>query len=380
MSKITERSPRKFSRRAVMLGAGALAAAAVAPRPTFGQAPAMKKLKKVTLVYGVKTIDSSSDGFFASVPIGLNFYADEGLDVDIQTVAGSSAAINLLASGKAQFSTHGTAGLFSGVAKDVPMQGFICQVPDYFVSVAVMKNGPIQSFDELKGKTIGVNAVGGSPDLVMRAVVKTLGWEAGKDVKFLAVGTGVPALDAIQKDRVQALALWDTVFALLEFNGGDFRYFRPDPLPKLGFTHTTNTLLSTIEKDPEMVGGLARAMGKSIIYMAAAPPRELAKLHFKVFPETKPTGLSEEEIFRLDFLRLQARKGFMRYQERVFDRSEKIGDVADEMIEAAGALLASGNVIPKVLPAERYFTHRFIPFINSIDIPAIVAQAKAFKA
>ncbi len=380
MTKVTERTPRKFSRRAVVLGSGALAAAAMVPSSAFGQAPAMRSRKKVTLVYGVKAIDSSADGFFASIPIGLNFYADEGLDVDIQTVAGSSAAINLLASGRAQFSTHGTAGLFSGVAKDVPMQGVICQVPDYFVSVAVMKNGSIQSFAELKGKTIGVNAVGGSPDLVMRAVVKDLGWEEGKDVNFLSVGTGLPALDAIQKDRVQALALWDSVFALMEFNGGDFRYFRPDPLPKLGFTHTTNALISTIEKEPEMVGGLARAMAKSIIYMAAAPPRELAKLHFKVFPETKPTGLSEEDTYRLDFLRLQARNSFMRLDQRVFNRTEKIGDVTDEMIEGVAELLASGKVIPKALPPERYFTRKFVPVINNIDIPGLIARAKAFKA
>ena len=58
-------------------------------------APAIaQSRRKVTLVYGVQVIDSSADDFFAAIPLGLGFYAAEGLDVDIQTVAGASAAVN----------------------------------------------------------------------------------------------------------------------------------------------------------------------------------------------------------------------------------------------------------------------------------------------
>lgn len=344
-------------------------------------APAIaQSRKKVTLVYAIQTIDSTADGFFAAIPQGLGFYAEEGLEVDIQTVAGSAAAVNLLANGRANFTTHGTAGLFTGVDKGVPMKGFICQIPDYFISIAVDRTGPIQTFDQLKGKTIGVPAASGSPVVVTKSVMKAHGWDPEKDVEFLAVGSSLPALDAMKRGRVQALVAFDSPFALFEFNGGDFRYFRPPPMSTLGFAHTTNTLLSTIEKEPAMVAGLGRAMAKSIIYMAAAQPEELAKLHFKVFPATKPTGMADDQIFKLDALRLKARTSFMRMQQRVVDRTEKLGDATDAEVDGQRDLLLLGGEIQTSRPASQFFTRQFIDEFNKIDVPGLVAKAKAFRA
>lgn len=191
---------RKRTRRDVLKVAAGLPLAL----STGFAAPAIaQSRKKVTLVYAIQTIDSTADGFFAAIPQGLGFYAEEGLEVDIQTVAGSAAAVNLLANGRANFTTHGTAGLFTGVDKGVPMKGFICQIPDYFISIAVDRTGPIQTFDQLKGKTIGVPAASGSPVVVTKSVMKAHGWDPEKDVEFLAVGSSLPALDAMKRGRVK---------------------------------------------------------------------------------------------------------------------------------------------------------------------------------
>lgn len=335
--------------------------------------------RKVTLVYAVQTIDSAADGFFSSLPLGLGFYADEGLDVDIQTVAGAAAAVNLLVNGQAHFTTHGTAGLFTGVDKGVPMKGFISQIPDYFLSIGVDRNGPIQKLEDLRGKTIGVPATSGSPMIVTKAVLKTLGWDPDKDAEFIAVGTGVPALDAFKRGRVQALVAFDSVFASFEFYGGDFRYFRPPPMPSLGFTHTTNTLLTTLQQDPQLARGLGRAMAKSLVYMAAAPTEELTKLHFKVFPASRSASMPEADAFRLDALRQKARLAFMRPQKRVFEHSEMLGDATDDEIIGQRDLLFSGGEIKNPQPPSAYFTRQFIADFNRIDVPALIAQAKALR-
>jgi NitT/TauT family transport system substrate-binding protein len=335
--------------------------------------------RKVTLVYAIQTIDSAADGFFSSIPLGLGFYADEGLDVDIQTVAGASAAVNLLHSGQAQFTTHGTAGLFTGVDKGVPMRGFICQIPDYFLSIGVDQDGPIHTLNDLKGKTFGVPAMQGAPMLVAQAVLKAQGWDPDKDAQFLAVGTGVPALDAFRRGRVQALVAFDSIFAQFEFYGGKFRYFRPPPIPSLGFAHTTNTLVSTLDKDPGLALGMGRAMAKAIVYQAAAPAEELTKLHFKVFPAARSASLSEADAFRLDALRQKARLGFMRPQERVFQRTQPLGDASDSEIIGQRDLLVTGGEVKHPQPPDAYFTRQFIPAFNKIDIPGLIAKAKALR-
>src|SRR5271165_7150174 len=111
---------RRDALKAAVLGGAALLPVLAAPAIAQSR-------RKVTLVYGVQVIDSSADDFFAAIPLGLGFYAAEGLDVDIQTVAGASAAVNLLVAGQAQFTTHGTSGLFSAVDHGVPIRSFICQ-------------------------------------------------------------------------------------------------------------------------------------------------------------------------------------------------------------------------------------------------------------
>jgi len=360
-------------RQTLRTAAGAIATASLAA-PAIAQAR-----RKIVMTYGVQTIDGSSESFFASIPLGLGFYADEGLDVEIQAMAGAGTADNVLAAGQAQFATHGSAGLFGAVGHGVPMKAFICQVPDNFASVGVLKSSQIQSFEQLKGKTIGISAVNGAPALQVKAVIRRLGWNLDTDVQMIAVGTSLPALDALRRGRVDALMLWDAIFALFEFNGAEFRYFHPDPFDQIGFTHASYTLNATIEKEPELVAKMSRAFAKSLVIMASAPQPELARLHFKVFPASKPAGLSDAEIMKLDKMRYDARSSFMRFKQRIFDRTEQIGDERDERIAALRDMLFQGGEIPKALPIPDYFTRQFLPVMNSIDVPALIAQGRALK-
>lgn len=346
---------------------------------TIRRASAAGRVRHAVLVYGVQTLDVTA-AFFAAIPHALGYYRDESIDVDVQTVNGASAAVNLLTSGQAQFSSHGTAGLFEAVDKGAPVKGFICQIPDYFVSIAVLRDNPITAVDQLKGKIIGVNAIGGAPDLVMHAVAQRQGWTAGKDIEFLAVGTGVPALDALRRGRVHALALWDAIYAAYEFLGAQLRYFRPDPLPSVGFTHTSNALAKTIQDDPALVKAMARAQAKSIVFMAAADPAELTKLHYKVYPATKPTGMSDADAVRQGVELLRARAAFMRYKQRVFERTERLGSASDALITSMRDLLVSGKQLKQALPPSVYFTSQFLPDMNDFDFAPILDAARKFKA
>lgn len=383
MTNPTMPAPRAAGRSAVsrrgLLQTAAVAGTALLASGNLARPAIARSLKKVILVYGVQTINSPASDFFAAIPVGLGLYAEEGLDVRVETVAGAGAAINLLASGQAQFSTHGTPGLLDAVDKGAPVQGFICEIPGFIESIAVLADGPIKTFGDLKGKTVGVSANAGAPVFLVKAVMRKHGWNPETDIKLLAVGTGLPALDALRRNRIQALVEWDTLFALFEFHGAKLRFFRPEPIPHLGFAHTTNTTLSAIKSDPEMVAGLGRAISKAMVYMAAAPVEELQALHYKIYPATRPSGLTDAQVLELNTLRLNARLAFMGLKSRVFERTKKLGDVSNAKIIATRDLLYEGGEIHHAYPPDRYFTRQFIPDFNHFDIPALIAKAKALR-
>jgi len=373
MRSITTRRSR-LSRRTLF--AGALVAG------TIGLAkPALVQVRrKVKIAFGVPTMDSADGGFFSSVPIGVGFYADEGLDVEILTLNGAGVAMNMLAAGQVDFTTHGGAGVLAGVGQGVPLKAFIVQVPNNFYAIGVDAATGVQRVEDLKGKTIGVPALGGSPFVMLKAVFGQLGWDPNQDVTYQAVGVGMPALDALRRGRVAALMAWDAPFATFAAYGADLRLFKPEPLPQVGFTHTTNASLSIIEKDPGLVAAMARALARSLVFMAAAPQEELSKLHFKVYPESRSPGLSDDMIARIDKMRMAARLPNMRFQERVFTRVEKIGDETDARIATGRDLLYAAGEIKEAAPVERYFTRQFLDDMNKIDVDGLIAKARAFKA
>lgn len=362
------------SRRRVLAGALAVGASSF-PTPALVQTR-----RKVKMAYGVPTIDSADGGFFNSIPMGAGFYADEGLEVEILTLNGAGAAINMLATGQVEFTTHGAAGLLAGVGQGVPFRAFIVQVPDNFYSIGVEAESSIKRIEDLKGKTIGVPALGGSPLVLLKAVFRQLGWDPNKDVTYQAVGVGLPAFDALKRDRVQALMAWDAPFATYTANGANLRLFQPDPLPQVGFTHTTNVALPVLEKDPGLVAAMTRALARSLIFMAAAPQEELSKLHFKIYPTSRSPGLSDEQHAKVEKMRMAARMANMRFQERVFTRTERLGDETDARIAKGRDLLFEGGEIKEAAPIERYFTRQFLDEVNKMDFGAQIARAKAFKA
>jgi NitT/TauT family transport system substrate-binding protein len=307
----------------------------------------------------------------------FGFYAEEGLDVEIMPVAGSAAATNLMAAGQATAMVTGSTGLMGAISNGVPAIAFMCPIPDYYSAFAALKDGPIKKFEDLKGKVIGIS----SPALGMiaDATARQLGWDPESDVTKLVVGSSLPALDALQQGRVDALLLWDSIFALFEANGAELTYFVPQPFPQIGFSQANSVMVPTLEKDPELIAKVARAMAKSIVILASAEPAELTKLHFETFPASKPTGLTDEQLIDLDGRRLAARKKYMRLQERVFDRTEKLGDVEDEKIEFFAKVLYEGGAIKEALPASSYFTRQFVPDMNNIDVPGLIERGRSFR-
>ena len=105
----------------------------------------------------------------------------------------------------------------------------------YKWDIAVKKGAAIKSYTELRGKNIGVSDFGGTEFPVTKNVLRSLGLDPDKDVKWTAVGNGIRAGVALERGAIDALAYYDTGFGQIEAAGMAFDTLpRPDKLPMVG--------------------------------------------------------------------------------------------------------------------------------------------------
>lgn len=381
---------QSVSRRTVFKAAGGLAAAGFAAA-CGGTADSQsgsttssngKKLRNVTLTYGVPSLDPTT-AWFAAIPQAVGFYAQQGLSVNVQGLSGGSAAVAALVAGRAKFATQSSEIIFTSVDTGVALKGFMCEIPGDFVGLAVNASTPVTTEAELanylRGKTIGTNAIGGDPELEVKGVLSALGLNPDTDVQFLAVGTGTPAANALKTGRVAALGLWAMVYAGFQAQGYELRIFQPKPLPHLGFEHTTVAMDSTINNDPQLVTAFSKAIAQSLAFLYGASPEEITKLHYKVYPDTMPQGVSTTEAIDQGVTVLDSLMPYLQLKQHL-QPGQLLGDATSSQIDMVAQMLKGANVIKTVRPANAYFTGQFLTAANDFDRAAIVARGKAYKA
>ena len=113
------------------------------------------------------------------------FLKDEGFEAEIIRLVGPVANIAL---------SNGDIDYFTGFASGMRamLQGFAgkvvaCYRP--FPHFILMARPQFKTVKELNGKTIGVTAFGGGPDLVGRLMIQHFGMDPQKSVKFVAAGS-----------------------------------------------------------------------------------------------------------------------------------------------------------------------------------------------
>jgi len=131
-------------------------------------------------------------------------FQKNGLDATLQLVSGAPAAAAALTAGELQFAQFGGGAAMSAAANGSDLLMLAIVVPvDQFVIYAAPD---IKTGADLKGKKLGVVALGGSEDnIAMRSGIRYLGMDPDKDVSILPVGSD--RVTALVNGAVQAATL-----------------------------------------------------------------------------------------------------------------------------------------------------------------------------
>ncbi len=240
----------------------------------------------------------------------------------------------------------------------------------YKWDVAIKPGSPLKTYADLKGRIVGISDFGGTEYPVTRNILRNMGIDPDADVKWIAVGNGVPAGVALQRGAIDALAYYDTGFGQIEAAGIAFEMLpRPPNLPMIGGQFLM-AKRSRLEADRDLMIGVGRSTAKASVFLLADPEAG-ARAFLKMYPETAPRGSTEEQAIK-SVLGAVSRR-IKLYAPPYPDA--KLGSInPDELLTEAKL---NGLAIPDVASV---YTNALIEPINQFDIGKIQAEAKAYKS
>lgn len=216
----------------------------------------------------------------------LGAFDDAGVKVALEEFAGSSKALEALVGGSLDVVSGYYDQTIQIAAEGRQVQSFATITNSLLIALAVSPKTkrPIETFADLKGATIGVTTLGSATHLFLNYVLSKNG-QRPDDVKPVAIGTTARALAAIENSVVDAGVLSDFTILHLTRRYGHLKLLADSRTPEgLQAIYGTGAYPSTalyaqtdwLEKHPGEAKRLVQALQKTIEWMAAHKPEEVA--------------------------------------------------------------------------------------------------------
>jgi NitT/TauT family transport system substrate-binding protein len=197
--------------------------------------------------------------------IGEGYFADEGLNVTVEAVDGSSQVLQAMAAGQAQIGLPGPGPVLAARARGEDVVFLFNNYPKSIFGLVVKDESDVQTPADLKGTTVGVGTADGAEVSFVRAILTDAGLTEGEDYEFLPVGDGGLAAAAFLRDDVQSYAAAVSDAAIIESRGLNLREITPEAYLSY-FGNGYAALRSYIEENPDVIEGFGRALVKGIAY------------------------------------------------------------------------------------------------------------------
>ena len=336
--------------------------------------PAGQASDVLQIVLGPTTIDISiGHAGFSSIPLGMGYWREEGLDVKVIGIANSTAAMQMLTAGTITCASITGDSSVHARARGVPGTAVYTYAREPITRIVSLKSSGITKLEQLKGQKVGVMSMADGSVFILRHAVSEIGMDPMKDLNFVGVGTGAQAALALQRGDVQAWAGWDTVVAAAENRGMQFNVLRPAYFDRM----LGNAIVCRddfVKQYPQAVGKLLRGVAKATVF-GLSNPEGVIRNHWKMYPGTKSQGTDEAKlmqeslrIFTSRFDGLKLRPGQRKWGESF--PAEWAGLVT---------IAKQAGQIPEGFEGTGLYTNAFIDAANSFDAAAVVKQAKESK-
>jgi NitT/TauT family transport system substrate-binding protein len=339
---------------------------------TGGAAPVAAQTTKLLVGWCARTISSASTPFAIATKMG--WYKGDGIEVELVPLPGSGDCVKNVATREVMAALPSVEPLAVGRPQGIKAKVFYTAYQGNIYGIAVPADSAVHKFTDLKGKNIGVIAMGSAGVLIARALAATNGLNPDRDINIVAAGEGAQTAALLKTKQVDALSQYDTQYALVENAGVKLRMLETkdiDRFPSNGFLALEETLKN---RRKELVA-LARGYAMGTVF-AIANPEAAVRILYDVYPATKPTGKDEATAIRDDVRVLQARIVNWKLEKAGV---KKWGESSEANYAAYTDFMLKWGVIKQKVDWRDLITNELIDDINKFDAARITAEAKAYR-
>ncbi len=338
-----------------------------------GSGTALAQAKR-TISFGLPVAAINSGYCMFPAASRLGYFAEEGLDVKINNIAGSTSVVQTVLSGRIDIGAPTPEPVFKSISQGQKLVLVYNYLRRPVGSVAVLDTSPIKSLADLRGKKIGAQSLASGNILLTNGLLAKLGVDPSKEVTYLSVGVGAQALQALRSGHVDALVLFDSLYAQMEMMGAKLRYLYGEGQEKL-FSTQFVVKQETIDTNPSIVAGFGRAVAKATVF-AKENPEACVRMMWQEFPTSRIAGMPEAEQLANDKAIIVKRMDVLWPAA-----GEKWGQYRPDSIAAWGEFVLEGGIVDqKLTNLDATYTNRFVEEFNKFDPNEVIKKAKEWRA
>jgi NitT/TauT family transport system substrate-binding protein len=310
----------------------------------------------------------------------LGYYAMEGIQREQLAVNSLSQGMVAIAQGQADAGTVVPALFLPALVKE-PNFGVVAVynwVPRATSVIVVPADSPVRSIADLAGKRIGIRNQGDGSGAIVQTAFADLGLKP--DYQLIAVGDVGMAGNALQRKSVDAMVAYDTITGRIEALGFPLRYLKMTESFTKGSATWYGIRRKDLKENRKSVISFLRGTAKSTLFahhnLIAA-----IKLHWLVYPESRPKTKTDDEAIReLEVIMKDRRNAWVRRSD---DPEQRLGATSPDDWAAAlrSAVIGTNNpdLARQFGDGSNVFTNELIDEVNDFDKAAIIRQATEFK-
>jgi len=216
----------------------------------------------------------------------LGYFKAEGLEVEINGMVSGARALQALPGSTADVFAGAFENTINGQTKGQMLQSFVLQgrAPQIALGVSTHNMPGYRMLTDLRGKKIGVAALGTPSHMVANVVLSQAGVAPG-EVQFISIGSAGGALWALRSGQIDAICNIDPVMGMLEQKSdikivSDTRTLK-GALDVFGGAMPAACVYAPLEfvrRFPNTVQALTNAMVHALKWLQTARPSDIVKM------------------------------------------------------------------------------------------------------